>query len=147
MADTTYNHPELGSVPVDEVNRFPVVTFRRINNWAKASVPVNTNVSSPLMLPDGYRISKLAVLSTWTTADMFVQCSDDNGVTWQYLTQFGDLIKLSPKAGMSIALDTGQSLAVSQKLIRFVSGTNAALAVSAVNQTTAQTINISLVSA
>ena len=148
MADTTFNDPQSGSVPVTKLTPQPVGTGVRRPAYATIGIPVNAAISSPFQVPDHWRVDQINILASWVTADMAVQTSIDNGVTWKYATTYGQLVKLNPVAGCDILLDNDFSQRISKSLIRFVSCTAASTAasVTATNQTTAQTLVLSLIS-
>lgn len=148
MADTTYNDPITGSTPATKQTPIPVGTGVRRPAYATLSIPINTAISTLFQCPDHWRIDQINILASWISADMAVQTSVDNGVTWKYATTYGQLVKLNPVAGCDIMLDNDYSQRISKSLIRFVSCTAASTAasVTATNQTTAQTLVLSLIS-
>ena len=148
MADITHLSKSNGSVPATEDTPLSVGTGARKPAYATVSIPINTAISSPFQVPDHWRIDQIGILASWIAADMVVQTSVDNGVTWKYATTYGQLVKLNPVAGCDILLDNDFSQRISKSLIRFVSCTAASTAasVTTVNQTTAQTITLSLIS-
>lgn len=148
MADVTHLSKSNGSVPATEDTPLSVGTGARKPAYATVSIPINTAISSPLEVPDHWRIDQINILASWTTANLALQTSVDNGVTWKYATTYGQLVMLYPVAGYDILLDNDYSQRVSKPLIRFVSvtSTSTTASVTTVNQTTAQTLVLSLIS-
>lgn len=146
MADITYNDIITGSQPVGDLKQLPVRTGTRWPAYTTLAIAASASTSSSFVVPDGWRIAKITILGTWTTANLIAQSSDDNGTTWTYNTTYGDNLLIYPIAGKSICLDMDYSMRISQKMVRFVSGTSSAGTVTPVTQGTAQTLVISLMS-
>lgn len=148
MADITHLSKSVGSTPATEDNPLSVGTGARLVAYKTLSIPINTAISSLLVVPDHWRVSKITTLASWIAASLLVQSSDDNGATWGYVYQYGLIPKIAVKEGCinHISPDMQESQWISHPLIRFVSGTASGGVPTAVNQTTAQTIVIELTS-
>lgn len=121
-------------------NPLVVLTGYRIPGTLTATIATGENKSSEILIPDGYRIDELFFGTGWVGKISFQ--SSPEGTVWSDQLENGASIQESPVEGCSLPLKPDVSLRVSKKYIRLQSGVMGDL----VNQTSDQTIKISLIS-
>lgn len=133
----------IGRVSIDNDPDNPVLVTQgiRLPNALSAIIEADASQSSAVQIPDGWRIDELGFSLGWTGKISF-QDSIDDGVTWRDMLENGESIAETPVGLCALPLTADMSLRVSKHLVRFQSGVRGDL----VAQTTAQTIDISLVS-
>lgn len=120
---------------------FVVSTGVRIPGYMEADFLNGASVSTAIEIPDGYRIDELFFGAGWVGKISF-QSSPDEGDTWSDQLDNGVSIEETPLPLCSIPLKSDMSLRVSKSYIRFQSGIKGDIT----NQTSAQTVKISLIS-
>ena len=133
----------IGRVKLEDNTDSPltVTTGKRLPGALTATIETSASLSSPVVIPDGWRIDSLGFGLGWLGKVSF-QDSIDGGTTWRDLLENGESISETPHELCSVPLTADMSLRVSKSLIRIQSGVMGDITA----QDSDQTIDISLIS-